>query len=138
MKEQILQLKNQGLTIQQIAQALNCSRANVSYHTDATAKEKTLERIKHQREIKKASRALKLPKIKVKKVKPIKVKEKKVKPLKKTKKDFKPETKQTRVFKTKDQNLKEKIAVKLNDSKNTIVFTYPGYNLEKLRAKYLK
>lgn len=138
MEEQIKLLHNQGLTIQQIHKRLGCARATIAYHIDPVAKEKTLLRIQRQRTAKKASRALKLPKIKLKKVKHIKVKTKKVKPVKKTKKDFKPETKQNRSFKTKDQNLSQKIAVNLGDNKNTIVYTRPGYSIEKLRTKYLK
>lgn len=43
-----------------------------------------------------------------------------------------------RIFKNKDLNLKEKIAVNLGDSKNTIVYTTnKKYNLKELQKKYL-
>lgn len=136
MEEQIKLLHNQGLTIQQIHKRLGCARATIAYHIDPVAKEKTLLRIKRQRTAKKASRALKLPKIKLKKVKPIKVKTEKVNPVKKSKKDFKPETKQTRNFKTKDQKLSEKVLVRL-DHKTQVYTRYPD-DIERLRTKYLK
>lgn len=49
MKEQILELRNQGKTYREIRNILNCSLATISYHCGNNQKEKTLERSRKNR-----------------------------------------------------------------------------------------
>jgi hypothetical protein len=135
MKEQILELFQHGLTIQQIHHRLGCARATIAYHVSPVSKEQTLTRIKRQREIKKASRPLKVPKIKVKKEKPVK------EPMTKSNTNFKDKKepvakKKERHFKNKDQKLQEKVLFRLDHK--TQVYAYPDADINKLRAKWLK
>lgn len=147
MEQQILQLRNQGLNYNQIANELGCSRATVRYHIEPQAKANTKTRVELQRAVKKKAK-MKVkenfvikPNLKpLKKVQPkIEVKEPAKKPIRKAKK-IEPTPNNTnpkkRIFKNKDLNLKEKICVRLDHK--TEVYVEKGYNIEKLRKKYLK
>ncbi len=155
MEQQILQLHNQGLNYNQIANALGCSRQTVRYHINPKDKADAKTRVELSRAAKKRTKEKekkeivllpKEPKNKVKKVKVIiaipkkevKIKPEKVKPPKKEKPVKAPNTndKKRRTFKNKELNLTEKIPVKL-DAKTT-VYTLPGYDIDALRKKYLK
>lgn len=70
--------------------------------------------------------------------KPIKQKVKQKNKAEKPNKGSKLTNKREKTFKSKDLNLKEKIAVNLQDPKNTIVYTTnPKYKLADLQKKYL-
>lgn len=49
IKDQILQLRNEGKSYKQIKELLNCSKSTISYHCGEGQKEKTLNRTKKRR-----------------------------------------------------------------------------------------
>jgi predicted transcriptional regulator len=146
MEQQILQLHNQGLNYNQIANTLGCSRSTVRYHIKPQDKADTKTRVElsraNKKKMKQKEKKLR-PSLKpiVKEKPKVEVKEPKKKAVKKEKKSDNNKNAsdpKKRVFKNRDLGLKEKIAVNLMDSKNTIVYTMPGYDINELREKYLK
>jgi CRISPR/Cas system Type II protein with McrA/HNH and RuvC-like nuclease domain len=51
MKDQIIELKEKGYSYQMIQKELKCSKSTISYHLGSGQKEKTLARLKKQREL---------------------------------------------------------------------------------------
>ena len=50
MKEEILKLRNEGKTYNEIKKELNCSKGTISYYCNSEQKQKTLNRTKKRRE----------------------------------------------------------------------------------------
>lgn len=141
MEQQINELRDQGFTLTAIATILNCSRSKVTYHIDPNvklaAKMRTeITRAKAKKANMKAKAAIVIPTV-VKKEKSKKIKTPARKNNgKKVTVDFKPAPKRKSIFKTKDMGLDEKVKVRLDHK--TEVYVLPGYNIEKLRTKYLR
>lgn len=52
MKEKILELRNQGLSYNQISEKLGCSKSTISYHLNENTKKKTKERSEKRENLK--------------------------------------------------------------------------------------
>lgn len=132
LKDQIIQLRTEGLSYSQIAKQLAISNGTIAYHVGPTQKEKTLQR---QRKLQEKIKAQKPPK--EKKPKPIKVKVIKIKKVRmgnKPKPEKAPVNRRDTVFKTKAVDYSKLIKIRLDEK--TEVYVKPGYNITALKAKY--
>lgn len=152
MKEKITELRQQGLSMRDIATQLGCSKTTVSYALDDDKRARNNANISKVRAEKRAAKKAepkpkewKCNQKKTVEVKPIEaIQETNLKPLKKSKKSKSkkdnPNTgpkltnRNDKVFKTRDLNLAGLIKVRVNEK--TEVYVKPGTDIAALKQKY--